>query len=540
MRSLSGSELMLSVTEKLSGRSLIGFQEGTGSDKPLYARNPTTGEQLQPGFIPATTGEVDRAVKLAADAFKTYSRTTGRERAAFLRKIAEKIEAITGEIVERAAQETALPVARLQGETARTCHQLRLFAQVAEEGSWVNARIDHAEPDRKPLPKPDIRSLMRPLGPVVVFGASNFPLAFSVAGGDTASALAGGNTVIVKAHAAHPGTSELVGRALQESVRECGLPEGVFSLLFGHGSQVGTALMKHPLVRAGGFTGSRTAGRALMDVAASRPEPIPFYAEMSSTNPVFILPGALRDRADAIATGLHGSFTLGAGQFCTKPGMVFLPQGSDAGTFTEKLRQLVNGSASFHLLTNAIHSSYESETARRKTEATARLIAGAPQNASAAGFAACSMLFETDARSFASSKLEDEIFGPTTLLIRDSTKDQLLAIARSLEGHLTATIHGTEEDMRDFADLIAILETRVGRLVFNGFPTGVEVTHAMVHGGPYPSTSDGRSTSVGTQAIFRFARLVCYQGFPDAALPDELKEANPLGIWRMVDGDFRK
>ena len=524
---------------KISGRSLIGFGEGKGSDKPLYARNPTTGEQLEPGFIPATAEEVDRAVKLAVDAFKTYSRTTCRERAAFLRKIAEKIEAITGEIVERAAQETALPVARLQGETARTCHQLRLFAQVAEEGSWVNARVDHADPDRKPLPKADIRSLMRPLGPIVVFGASNFPLAFSVAGGDTASALAAGNTVVVKAHAAHPGTGELVGRAVQESVRECGLPEGVFSLLFGHGSEVGIALMKHPLVRAGGFTGSRTAGRVLMDVAAARPEPIPFYAEMSSTNPVFILPGALRERAEAIATGLHGSFTLGAGQFCTKPGMVFVEKSADADKLAGKLAELVTGSSHFHLLTSAIHSSYDAAIAKRKADSSVKLLAEKPPSG-AAGFCADPMVFETDANSFIGSDLDDEIFGPTTLLVRHSSREQVLAIARSLEGHLTATVHGTEQDLRDFADLIAILETKVGRLIFNGFPTGVEVTHAMVHGGPYPSTSDGRSTSVGTQAIFRFTRLVCYQGFPESALPEELKETNPLGIWRMIDGSFKK
>jgi len=530
---------MLGEMTKLSGRSLIGFQEGAGSGEHLYARNPTTGEQLQPPFIPATPQEVDRAGRIAADAFKSYSRTSGKERAAFLRKIAEKIEAITADIVERAAQETALPAARLQSETARTCHQLRLFAQVAEEGSWVNARVDHADPERKPLSKPDIRSLMRPLGPVVVFGASNFPLAFSVAGGDTASALAGGNTVIVKAHAAHPGTSELVGRALQESVRECGLPEGVFSLLFGHGSQIGTALMKHPLVRAGGFTGSRTAGRILMDVAASRPEPIPFYAEMSSTNPVFILPGALRERAENIASGLHTSFTLGAGQFCTKPGMVFLGQGPDADKFTSKLGEFVAGSSPFHLLTEGIHSSYGSAIAKRRADPAVTVLAE-KEPAGAEGFFAHSAVFETNADKFLGSDLEAEIFGPTTLLVRHSSREQILAIARSLEGHLTATIHGTEQDLRDFADLIAILETKVGRLIFNGFPTGVEVTHAMVHGGPYPSTSDGRSTSVGTQAIFRFTRLVCYQGFPDSALPDELKEANPLGIWRMVDGNLRK
>src|SRR5579862_4623991 len=527
---------MLASTTKLSARSLIGFREGTGKGEPHYATNPTTGEHLQPGFIPATVEEVDIAARLAAEAFDSYRRISGRDRGALLRTIATKIEAIAGDIIERAELETALTSARLETETARTVGQLRLFAQVADEGSWVNARIDLADPNRKPAPKPDIRSMLGPLGPVVVFGASNFPLAFSVAGGDTASALAGGNTVIVKAHAAHPGTSELVGRAIQESVRECGLPEGVFSLLFGSGSKIGTALIKHPLVKAGGFTGSRLAGRALMDVAASRPEPIPFYAEMSSTNPVFLLPGALRERAESIAAGLHTSFTMGAGQFCTKPGMVFLAEDSPA--FTEKLRELVSASSPFHLLTNAIHSSYHSAIAHRRNDAAVNLVAEGSQTA--AGFASSSVLFETDAASFLGSNLDAEIFGPTTLLVRHSSGDQLLAIARSLDGHLTATIHGTEDDLREFADLIAILETKVGRLIFNGFPTGVEVTHAMVHGGPYPSTSDGRSTSVGTQAIFRFARLVCYQGFPDAALPQPLQDGNPLGIWRMVDGEMAR
>ena len=528
------------LTTKLSGRSLIGFHEGAGTGDAMYATNPATGARLEPGFVPATAQEVDRAVNLASQAFEAYQRVSGRERGAFLRTIAAKIESIAADVIERAAQETALPQARLQGETARTCAQLRLFAQVAEEGSWVQARIDRADPDRKPAPKADIRSVLRPLGPVVVFGASNFPLAFSVAGGDTASALAGGNTVIVKAHAAHPGTSELVGRAVQESVRECGLPEGVFSLLFGSGPQIGTALMKHPLVKAGGFTGSRAAGRILMDVAASRPEPIPFYAEMSSTNPVFILPGALRERGSNIAAGLYGSFTLGAGQFCTKPGMVFLPQGSDATAFAHKLQELVGGSAPFHLLTKAIHASYDSAIAARKSDSSVRLVAEGGPTTADASFAASPALFETDAATFLGSDLDEEIFGPATLLVKHSTRDQVLAIARGLEGHLTATIHGTEQDLQEFADLIAILENKVGRLVFNGFPTGVEVTHAMVHGGPYPSTSDGRSTSVGSQAIFRFTRLVCYQGFPDSTLPDSLKDKNPLGIWRMVDGEMAR
>ena len=525
---------------KITGRSLIGFREGNGSGEPHYAPNPTTGQRLEPGFIPATNEEVDLAVRLAAQAFAAYSRTTGHQRGAFLRAIAAKIESISAEIVERAGRETGLPQARLQGETARTCAQLRLFAEVAEEGSWVSARIDRADPGRKPAPKPDIRSLLRPLGPVVVFGASNFPLAFSVAGGDTASALASGNTVIVKAHAAHPGTSELVGQMVRESVLECGLPEGVFSLLFGSGAEIGTSLMKHSLVKAGGFTGSRTAGRILMDIAASRPEPIPFYAEMSSTNPVFILPGALRERGDAVAAALHTSFTMGAGQFCTKPGMVFLPAGREADSFTDKLQQLVAGSAPFHLLTKSIHSAYDSALAERKADTSVALVAEAPQPSEVAGFAANSALFQTDATNFLASDLGAEIFGPTTLLVRHSIRDQILEIARSLEGQLTATIHGTEQDLRDFADLVAILENKAGRLVFNGFPTGVEVCHAMVHGGPYPSTSDGRSTSVGTRAIFRFTRPVCYQGFPDQALPAELKDSNPLGILRMVDGQTNR
>src|SRR6202034_1860771 len=480
---------------KLSGRSLIEFREGNGSSEPLYATDPTTGHRLEPGFISATAEEVELAVTLAAEAFAAYSRVPGRARGAFLRKIAANIESIAGDVVERAGKETALPPARLQGETARTCAQLRLFAEVAEAGSWVAARIDNADPNRKPAPKPDIRSMLRPLGAVVVFGASNFPLAFSVAGGDTASALAAGNPVIVKAHAAHPGTSELVGRAVQQSVRECGLPEGVFSLLFGSGPQIGTALMKHPLVKAGGFTGSRTAGRALMDVAAARPEPIPFYAEMSSTNPVFILPDALRERGETIAAGFHTSFTLGPGQVCNQPGMVFFPHGNEAASFTDKLRQLVDDSAPFHLLTRSIHSSYDSALAGRKADAAVTLVAEAPKASQSAGFAVGSALFQTDAATFLASDLDGEIFGPTTLLVRHSIRDQILEIARSLEGHLTATIHGTEQDLHEFADLIAILENKVGRLVFNGFPTGVEVCHAMVHGGPYPSTSDGRSTS---------------------------------------------
>ena len=525
---------------KLSGRSIVGFQLGEGSKELFYATNATTGEPMEPGFRAATPDEVERAAQLAHQAFPEFSQTSGRDRAAFLRKIAANLEEISAEIVERAEQETALPKPRLQGETARTCGQLRLFAQLIEEGSWVGARLDRPDPDRKPLPKPDLRSMLRPLGPVVVFGASNFPLAFSVAGGDTASALAAGNPVIVKAHSAHPGTGELVGQAILKAARASNLPEGVFSLLFGGGNQIGSALMKHPLVKAGGFTGSRKAGRILMDIAAARPEPIPFYAEMSSTNPVFILPGALRERGEAIASGLHNSFTLGAGQFCTKPGMVFIPDGSDATTFVSKLQRSVDDSAPFHLLTGVIRSSYNEGLAARKKKSVVKTVAEKlPGNGKSLTVGAA--LFETDAQSFFKDPaLAEEIFGPATLLVRHSRREEVLRAAHELEGHLTATIHGTEQDLRDFAELIAILERKVGRLVFNGFPTGVEVSHAMVHGGPYPSTSDGRSTSVGTQAIFRFTRPVCYQGFPDVALPDALKDSNPLGIWRLIDGEMSK
>lgn len=526
---------------KLTGRSIIGLQNGAGAAEVFYGMNPATGQPLQPAFSPATLADMDLAAKIASEAFASYGRSSGSERGTFLRTIAGNIESLADELIDRANQETTLPKPRLQGETARTCHQLRLFAQVAEEGSWVGARIDQAEPDRKPAPKPDIRSMLRPLGPVAVFGASNFPLAFSVAGGDTASALAAGNPVIVKAHPGHPGTGELVGQAIRASVRTCGLAEGVFSLLFDSGTKVGGALVTHPLVKAVGFTGSRNAGRALMDLAASRPQPIPFFGEMSSTNPVFVLPGALRERGEAIVTGLHASFTLGAGQFCTKPGMVFVQQGDEGRAFTQKLREVVAGSPEYHLLTAGIRSSYRSGVVARQGHKAMKSVTRSSTPASEAELSVGTVLFETDATSFlANSGLEGEIFGPTTLLIEHSDRDELLTIARQLEGHLTATIHGTAQDLRDFGDLIAILETKVGRLIFNGFPTGVEVTHAMVHGGPYPATSDGRSTSVGSQAIFRFARPVCYQGFPDQALPEELKDANPLGIWRMVDGQMTR
>lgn len=520
----------------LQGTSLIGSARGSQSGAAFHGVNPATGEQLQPAYFSASTEELDRATTLAEHAFPAYRKLAGRERGKFLRRIADGLQAITDIAVQRAHQETALPVPRLQGEVVRTANQLRLFAEVVEEGSWVMARIDTPDPDRRPLPKPDIRSMLLPLGPVAVFGASNFPLAFSVAGGDTASALAAGNPVIVKAHPAHPGTSELVANVIRKSIEGCGLPEGVFSLLFDAGIQVGQKLVQHPLIKAVGFTGSLAVGRALMDLAAARPDPIPCYTEMSSTNPVFILPGALSQH-EKIAADLTASYTLGAGQFCTKPGLVFLPTQPEASTLIEELRKRAAGLPAFTMLTAGIASQYQRGLAQRREADHAQTIAAPSKDPTAPAATTTAALFETSAEQLLNDpSLSEEIFGPTTLLVHSSNREQVLEAARALGGHLTATIFGTEEDLAANQDLIGILERKVGRVIFNGYPTGVEVCHAMVHGGPYPATSDGRSTSVGSQAIYRFARPVCYQNLPQSALPDELKNENPLGILRMVNG----
>jgi alpha-ketoglutaric semialdehyde dehydrogenase len=526
---------------EILGKSLIGFRDSTSTAGPFNAWNPATGDKIDNAFFSAQPEDIERAAVIASEAFSSYSRLSGRERASFLNGIASRLESITDLLVARAHRETALPEARLKSETARTSNQLRLFASVIEEGSWVSARIDRADPERKPLPKPDIRSMLHPLGPVVVFGASNFPLAFSVAGGDTASALAAGNPVIVKAHPAHPGTSELVGRAIRDCVREQGLPEGVFSLLFDSGTEVGAKLVEHPGVKAVGFTGSIRAGRALMDLAVRRPEPIPFYGEMGSTNPVFILPGAVAARGKEIASQLHGSFTLGSGQFCTKPGLVFLPQQDSSANFLSEFRDKVAGSPKFALLTSGIRNSYQLEVQNRKGRSELVVVAEGEQPASGSAFVAGVAVFQTNVSSLLESPdLGSEVFGPSTLLVRFSNQKELLDAARSLSGHLTATIHGTERDLQEFSDLLQILRDKVGRIVFNGYPTGVEVCHAMVHGGPYPASTASRTSSVGSLAILRFARPVCYQDFPDSSLPVELKNSNPSQIWRMVDGNLTR
>jgi len=528
------------TTNELHGHSIVNGVSLEGTGEAFCGFDPTKGEKLEPEYRCATIADLNLAADLADEAFAVYRKTSGLERARFLRHIADGIEAMVVEIVERAHRETALPEARLKGEAARTINQLRLFAQVVEEGSWVNARIDPAQPDRKPLPRTDIRSMMRPLGPVAVFGASNFPLAFSVAGGDTAAALAAGNPVIVKAHHAHPGTSEMVGQVIARAVRECGLPAGVFALLFGPGAEIGTALVEHPNVKAVGFTGSLAGGKALMQRAAARPEPIPCFMEMSSVNPVFVLPEALGTRGAQIASGLFSSFTLGVGQFCTKPGLVFLPRNADADALIAELKTQVGQAALSPMLTEGIAKSYRSGVAGRGKQNGVETLAQAASNGAGSCYAVPAIFEIAGAELELDPHLAGEIFGPTTLVIRYESRKELMRLAAGLEGQLTATLHGSEADLAAFADLVAILERKAGRLVVNGFPTGVEVCHAMVHGGPYPATSDSRATSVGTYSIYRFVRPVCYQDFPQAALPEELKDENPLSIWRLVDGQFSR
>lgn len=518
------------MNKELTGKSIIGFRRGSASAATFNAFDPTTGETVEPKFHSASLEELKLACELAAEARIAYGKVSGREKARFLRLIADNIEALGDTLIERASLETSLPNARFVGERGRTCMQLRMFADLIERGDWVDARLDTPNPQRQPLPKPDIRSMLRPLGTIAVFCASNFPMAYSVAGGDTASALAAGCPVIVNAHFAHPGTAELVGIAVSEAVKTCGLPEGVFSLIFSKGYEIGQNLVKNPHVKAVGFTGSRLGGRALMDIAAARPEPIMVYAEMSSVNPIFILPSAMRENFETIATGLHSSVTTGAGQFCTKPGIVIFPQETETQQFTAKFGELMQHTAAAPLLTEGIRNNYEKLSAERSADQISA------EN-SLRGFGVNPSVFETDAETFlADSSLETEIFGPTTLFVQSNKREELLKIAREMEGQLTATIHGNAEDLLEYADLIAILETKVGRLIFNGYPTGVEVGDAIVHGGVYPATSDSRTSAVGTRAIERFCRYVCFQNFPNESLPDELKDENPLEIRRLVDG----
>lgn len=524
---------------KPDGGSLIGFGSSGAGGATFKAFDPAAGVPLEPSFLSAVPADVERAAELAAAAAPVLARRSGAERGRFLRAIAANLETKSDNLVARARQETALPEARLKGEVARTVGQLRLYAGAAERGDWVDARIETADAERKPLPKPDHRSCLQPLGPVVVFGSSNFPFAYSVAGGDTASAFAAGCPVIVKAHPAHPGTSEMTGRLILHAVRECGLPEGTFSLLFDAGFDAGQALVRHPAIKAAGFTGSVKGGRALADLAAARAEPIPVYAEMGSVNPVFILPGAVAERAAAMVDGLHASGTLGVGQFCTNPGLIVLQRSPGAEQFVRDLSARLAATPEGVMLTPGIAKAYAANTGQRGRQPGVRVIVA---GRSAGGCGAAPVWFETDALAFLGNRaLAEEIFGPSAIVVWCKDRTEMLEVARHVEGSLTATLHAGAGEAQAHRDLLELLVAKAGRLVLNGYPTGVEVSHAIVHGGPYPSTSDGgRTTSVGTRALGRWARPVCYQGFPDDLLPDELKNANPLGLWRLVNGELTK
>ena len=497
--------------------------------------NPVSGQALEPAFRGATAEQVDEACNLASDAFDVYRNTSLEARAAFLEAIAQEILDLGDVLTERAMAESGLPRPRLEGERGRTVGQLRLFANVVRQGAWLAPVLDSALPDRTPLPRPDLRMRCIPLGPVAVFGASNFPLAFSVAGGDTASALAAGCPVAVKAHPSHPGTSELVGRAIQKAVAASGLPSGVFSLVGGAENAVGAALAEHPAIAAVAFTGSRRGGLALVAIAAQRPVPVPVFAEMSSVNPMFLLPGALQGDQSALAQGFVDSATLGAGQFCTQPGLVFALAGEDFERFEQLAAERIAAKPALPMLNAGIHTAYEHGVRQMKSHDAVTTLVHAQ-----AGEGACTgrpALFKTTAADFVrNARLSEEVFGPSSVLIACESLDEMLTAAASLEGQLTATLQMKDSDADLARQLVQILERKAGRLLINGFPTGVEVSYAMVHGGPYPATTDSRTTSVGATAIDRFLRPVCYQNFPPSLLPAELDDANSLSLWRVRDG----
>jgi alpha-ketoglutaric semialdehyde dehydrogenase len=523
---------------QITGAMVIGQRTVHGSAGALRAVDPARAATIAPDFGLATEADVDQACALAAAAFDAYRATTPEQRALFLEAIADGILALGAPLIERAQLETGLPQARLEGERGRTMNQLRLFAKVARDGYWHGATLDSALPERAP-PRPDMRMRKIALGPVVVFGASNFPLAFSVAGGDTAAALAAGCPVIVKAHGAHPGTSELVAKVVQRAAAECQMPEGVFSMLFGEGRQIGQQLAAHPAVKAIGFTGSRQGGLALMRTAAQRAEPIPVYAEMSSINPVFMLPGALDGDCAALARGFVDSLTLGTGQFCTNPGLVLGLAGVHFDQFAAAAAEALALKPAGTMLTPGIHQAYLAGIDRMTGLQNVQL--SAQGSGEGAGCAAQAALYRCDAQTYlATPALEDEIFGPSALLVACRDAEQMRALAEHLEGQLTATVHATGADRDIAAMLLPVLERKAGRILFNGFPTGVEVAHAMVHGGPFPATSDSRSTSVGATAIDRFLRPVCYQNVPADLLPEALADHNPLKLARLVNGGLQQ
>lgn len=471
-------------------------------------------------FSVGTPALVDAAVRAAEDAFWTYGYATREIRAAFLNTIADEIDARDEAITQIGTQETGLPEARLQGERGRTVGQLRLFAEHILKGDYLDRRHDKALPNRQPLPRPDMKMVQRPIGPVAVFGASNFPLAFSTAGGDTASALAAGCPVVVKGHSAHPGTGEIIAEAIAAAIAKCGMHPGVFSLIQGGKRDVGTALVQHPLIKAVGFTGSLGGGRALFDLCAARPEPIPFFGELGSVNPMFLLPAALAARGALIGEGWAGSLTMGAGQFCTNPGIAVVQNGPEGDAFVAAAAEALKGVQTQCMLTDGIAGAYKDGKSRFDTRNAVRPVLTTDSD----GRNASPNLYETDAQDYLQDHaLGEEVFGPLGLVVRVSGPDEMETLARGFEGQLTCTLHMDDADTTLAQRLLPVLERKAGRLLVNGFPTGVEVCDAMVHGGPYPASTNFGATSVGTLAIRRFLRPVCYQNMPDALLPGDLR-----------------
>lgn len=518
----------------ITGHLLIGQSRVFGKHGQLQGLDAATGEPLPPVFGGASLDDLESACDLADAAFDSYRETSPEERAVFLETIAHHILALGDTLIERCMSETGLPRGRIEGERARTVGQLALFASVVREARYMDVRIDPAIPGRTPQARADIRLRHIAIGPVAVFGASNFPLAFSVAGGDTVSALAAGCPVIVKAHSAHPGTSELVGQAIQQSVRECNLPEGVFSLLFDSQHTISQALVADYRVKAVGFTGSQRAGVALMNIAAARPEPIPVFAEMSAINPVVLLPHALAERGEQIAVAFTASLTLGAGQFCTNPGLVLAIEGPELAAFERAAIDALAKCPAATMLTPQIYANYGDGVDKLRTQPHVELLGrGKPGEP----FQGQPALFATSAKAFlAFPELREEVFGASSLIVRCPDATTLLQAFNALGGQLTIAVHSHPSDYPALAALLPSLEKKAGRVLLNGFGTGVEVCHAMVHGGPFPATSDSRTTSVGSLAVQRFLRPVCYQDFPQALLPPALRDRNPLGIGRRVNG----
>ena len=518
---------------KITGRSLIaGIASGAGD--PFHAIDQASGRALDPPFHAASKSDVEAACRAAADAASEFAADRER-RAHLLETIAEELLLLGDALLDRASAESGLPLARLTGERGRTIGQLRLFAAEVRDGGWLGLRIDPALPDRAPLPRPDLRMRKIPLGPVAVFGASNFPLAFSVAGGDTAAAFAAGCPVVVKGHPAHPGTSDLVAGAIARAVAKVGLPPGVFSHLIGPSNDLGAALVADPHIKAVGFTGSRAGGLALVQIAAQRDVPIPVYAEMSSVNPVTLFPRALAARAEGLGSAFVASLTMGAGQFCTNPGLVLAISGDGLDRFMVTASSAIGQAVPQTMLTAGIHRSYEDGIARLAAMPRVETIARGLQ--SEGGQCGQAAMFAVDALDFlADENIADEVFGASSLVVRCADEVELLQVLASLGGQLTATLHFDGGDLPMVTRLLPVIEAKAGRILANGWPTGVEVAHAMVHGGPYPATSDGRSTSVGTLAIDRFLRPVCYQDLPDALLPAELRGEGEAAVPRRVDG----